>query len=113
MVRLSFSGTYLSAQEAQMMRAQGHKDEQQILYPRNLKLKSIHDDEFDPELREKLLIINQQKDDAVANEDFDMAIELKDICDKLKMIGSDLSVLERRKVEAIANEDFESAKALK
>jgi hypothetical protein len=42
-----------------------------------------------------------------------MAIELKDICDKLKMIGSDLSVLERRKVEAIANEDFESAKALK
>lgn len=31
------------------------------------------------------------------SEDFDNALELKDICDKLKMIGSDLVVLEKRK----------------
>ena len=40
-------------------------------------------------------------------------MEFKEVCDKLKMIGSDLAVLERRKTEAIKNEDFESAKALK
>lgn len=49
----------------------------------------------------------------MAEENFDQAIEFKDICDKLKMIGSDLAVLEKRKAEAINNEDFESAKALK
>lgn len=83
------------------------------MQPRNLKLQSLSEEEFDPELRDKLAIITEKKDHAVANEDFDLAIEFKDICDKLKMIGSDLSVLEKRKAEAIANEDFESAKALK
>jgi len=48
-----------------------------------------------------LAIITQKKDQAVADEDFDLAIEFKDICDKLKMIGSDLAVLERKKAEAI------------
>lgn len=50
---------------------------------------------------------------AVNAEDFDVAMEFKDICDKLKMIGSDLLTLERRKAEAIVNEDFESAKTMK
>jgi hypothetical protein len=31
---------------------------------------------------------------------------LKEICDKLKMIGSDLVVLEKRKAEAVQGEDF-------
>lgn len=47
------------------------------------------------------------------SEDFDTAIELKEITDKLKLIGSDLKMLEVRKQEAIDGEDFETAKALK
>ena len=50
---------------------------------------------------------------AVDQEDFDSAIELKDVTDKLKLIGSDLNMLEQRKKEAIEGEDFETAKALK
>ena len=73
----------------------------------------MNDEDYDSELREKLAIITAKKDEAVTNEDFDLAIEYKDICDKLKMIGSDLLVLEKRKAEAIASEDFEAAKALK
>ena len=84
-----------------------------IMQPRNLKLQSLSEEEFDPELRNKLAIITEKKEQAVASENFDLAIEFKDICDKLKMIGSDLNILEKRKAEAIANEDFESAKALK
>ena len=46
-------------------------------------------------------------------EDFDAAIELKEITDKLKLIGSDLNMLDERKAQAINGEDFETAKALK
>ena len=42
-----------------------------------------------------------------------MAMELKEISDKLKLIGSDLSMLELRKQEAIDGEDFETAKSIK
>ena len=49
----------------------------------------------------------------MAQEDFDTAIKFKEITDKLKMIGSDLTMLDTRKQEAIAGEDFETAKALK
>ena len=73
----------------------------------------MKDNELEPELREKLNILDQKKQEAVASEDFDSAIELKDITDKLKLIGSDLNMLEQRKREAIDGEDFETAKALK
>ena len=42
-----------------------------------------------------------------------MAMELKEISDKLKLIGSDLNMLELRKQEAISGEDFETAKSIK
>lgn len=54
-----------------------------------------------------------KKNQAVAVEDFDSAMDLKEISDKLKLIGSDLIMLEARKTEAIQGEDFETAKALK
>ena len=50
---------------------------------------------------------------AVNAEDFDLAIELKEVSDRLKLIGSDLTMLEMRKQDAINGEDFETAKALK
>ena len=40
-------------------------------------------------------------------------MELKEISDKLKLIGSDLNMLELRKQEAINGEDFETAKSIK
>jgi len=73
----------------------------------------VNEDELDPELREKLNILQMKKQGAVDAEDFDTAIELKEITDKLKLIGSDLNMLEQRKQDAIAGEDFETAKALK
>ena len=42
-----------------------------------------------------------------------MAMELKEISDKVKLIGSDLAMLEVRKHEAISGEDFETAKSIK
>ena len=78
-----------------------------------MKLASLNDEDFEPDLRQKLQILQQYKDRAVAEENLDQAIEFKEICDKLKMIGSDLAVLEKRKAESISNEDFETAKALK
>ena len=73
----------------------------------------MKDNELDPDLRDKLDILEIKKQEAVASEDFDSAIELKDITDKLKLIGSDLNMLDQRKREAIEGEDFETAKALK
>ena len=42
-----------------------------------------------------------------------MAIDLKEVSDRLKLVGADMKMLEDRKRDAIAGEDFETAKALK
>ena len=73
----------------------------------------MDESQLDPELREKLQVLLRKKQEAVEREDFDAAIELKEISDKLKIIGSDLNMLEQRKQEAICGEDFVTAKALK
>ena len=74
---------------------------------------SVNEEQLDPELRRKLNVLVAKKNQAVAVEDFDSAMDLKEISDKLKLIGSDLIMLEARKTEAIQGEDFETAKALK
>lgn len=89
------------------------QDDDPALRPRNLRIQSVNEDVLDPELKQKLEILLQKKQQAVEQEDFDQAIELKEITDKLKLIGSDLNMLEQRKQEAILGEDFETAKALK
>ena len=38
---------------------------------------------------------------------------LKEICDRLKIMGNELLNMELRKIDAVQGEDFESAKALK
>ena len=53
--------------------------------------------QLDSDLKQKLDVLLQKKQSAVEAEDFDTAIELKEITDKLKLIGSDLSMLESRK----------------
>ena len=42
-----------------------------------------------------------------------MAMQLKEVTDRFKLMGADLQVLEERKQQAIAGEDFETAKAIK
>lgn len=51
--------------------------------------------EFDPELTNKLKIISLKKEQAVREEDFDLAMGLKEICDKLKIIGHKIITLEQ------------------
>ena len=68
---------------------------------------------MDPDLHDKLQVLLKKKEEAVQEEDFDTAMELKEISDKLKLIGSDLNMLELRKQEAISGEDFETAKSIK
>ncbi len=88
-------------------------DNDPMLRPRNLRIQSVDEGQLDASLKEKLIVLQQLKQRAVDSEDFDTAIELKEITDKLKLIGSDLKMLELRKQEAIDGEDFETAKALK
>ena len=40
-------------------------------------------------------------------------MQLKEVCDNLKVMGNDLIHLESRKIQAIEGEDFEAAKLLK
>ena len=47
------------------------------------------------------------------SEDYDLAMALKEISDKLKILGHKLLQLERQKAEAIEGEDFMTAKAIK
>jgi hypothetical protein len=54
-----------------------------------------------------------KKNQAVHNEDFDLAMGLKEVYDSLKIMGSDLLMLQNNKIEAIECEDFEAAKAIK
>lgn len=46
-------------------------------------------------------------------EDYDLAMALKEICDKLKIIGHKIITLEQQKYQAIEGEDFLAAKQYK
>jgi hypothetical protein len=45
------------------------------------------EEEFDPELTNKLRLLSLKKDQAVREEDFDLAMALKEICDRIKILG--------------------------
>jgi centrosomal protein CEP104 len=54
-----------------------------------------------------------EKQEALEVEDFDQCKYIKQIIDKLKIVGNQLVSLEHQKREAIENEDYEKAKQLK
>jgi protein-arginine kinase activator protein McsA len=81
--------------------------------PRNLKIAGVNEDELDTTIQDKIRTLNEAKQLAVDEEDFDKAKFLKDAIDKLKLAGSQLVQLELQKRLAIENEDFDSAKVLK
>lgn len=57
--------------------------------------------------------MQQEKDKAVRDEDFDLAKNIKDTINRLQSIGHELTKLEQQKRQAINNEDFDTAKQLK
>lgn len=54
-----------------------------------------------------------KKEEAVQLEDYDTALKLKALVDKLKINGHKLLQLEQKKQEAVEGEDFLSAKSIK
>ena len=50
-----------------------------------------------------------EKQEALEVEDFDQCKYIKQIIDKLKIVGNQLVSLEHQKREAIENEDYEAA----
>jgi len=69
--------------------------------------------EFDPQTADRLRQLQNAKDRAVENEDFDEAKRLRETIDRLKLMGQQLYYLEERKRAAIGNEDYDSAKVIK
>lgn len=68
---------------------------------------------LDPEIQNKINILEQIKTKAVQNEDFDHAKQIKEQIDRMKNIGIHLSQLNERKNMASSNEDYEAAKIIK
>ena len=60
------------------------------LIPRNMRIQSIDTSQFDPFIQDKISHLNNQKLDAVDAEDFDQAKYLKQLVDKLKVMGNQM-----------------------
>jgi len=68
---------------------------------------------YDPITLNKLKNLNAIKDDAIAQEDYDTASNIKNAINRLKSVANQLLALEERKQIAIKNEQFDQAKVLK
>mgnify|MGYP002631232398 CR=1 FL=1 len=65
---------------------------------------------LDPETAIQIKKLQNEKDRAVRDEDFDLAKQIKDTINRLNSIGQQLTKLEQAKRLAISNEDFDVAK---
>jgi centrosomal protein CEP104 len=127
LVKMLFEGQYLGNYELQQVyppQQHDHWLQQKLpkiehfqakndLRPRNLKIQSVQEQEMEPEIQQKLRLLQMKKEEAVQLEDYDTALRLKALVDKLKINGHKLMQLEAQKQEAVDGEDFLSAKALK
>jgi hypothetical protein len=68
---------------------------------------------LDSKTLEQLRRLETLKREAVKNEDYQMAKNLKDRIQRLKNLGEQIALLESRKEKAIAKEDYDSAMVLK
>lgn len=59
-----------------------------------MKIDPIPTNRLDPMIQDKVLTLEWQKEDAIVNEDFDEAKWLKNIIDKVKIIGINILRLE-------------------
>ena len=60
------------------------------LIPRNMRIQSINQQNFDPVLRDRIDQLNNLKNQAVESEDYDGAKHYKGIVDKLMIMGNQL-----------------------
>ena len=68
---------------------------------------------LDAEMVNKIKILEQIKDKAVAQERFDDAKRIKESIDRLRVCGIQMQQLEERKRMATMNEDYDAAKIIK
>ena len=78
-----------------------------------MRMTSVDTAIFDPALQDRINRLTQEKLNAVAVEDFDMAKHYKQIVDKLKVLGNQMVQLANEKDMAIENEDYDMAKTIK
>ena len=78
-----------------------------------MRIQSISTNDFDSVIQDKINSLQMEKQEALEVEDFDQCKYIKQIIDKLKIVGNQLVSLEHQKREAIENEDYEKAKQLK
>ena len=69
--------------------------------------------QFDQYTLQKMKQLEEAKERAVKNEDFEEAKRIKDAIERLKHMGAQLQKLEERKAAAILNEDYDAAKVIK
>jgi len=70
-------------------------------------------DRLDGQIQEQLRRLNEAKQEAVDNEDYDEAKRLKLLLLKIQQVGPQLRELELKKRQAVEGEDFDTAKSLK
>lgn len=70
-------------------------------------------DDFDTETANQIRELEQKKQEAVREENFDLAKQLKLTITRLTQVSQQLAQLESQKKAAIQNEDFDQAKQLK
>ena len=97
----------------QVIHDEPFKGDGNTIVPRNLKLKNLQHNVLDPHILERIEELEAMKREALGVEDFDQCKQLKQVIDKLKIIGNQVVNMEREKDLAISNEDYDIAKQLK
>ena len=72
-----------------------------------------YDMQFDAVTLKKIRELTAVKQNAVQEEDYDLAKKMKEQIDSLKLVGNNLLMLENQKSQAVSVEDYDLAKALK
>ena len=117
-VGLKCNGQPLGIYESSMLQGQGPgvikteptADLPSQYIPRNLKMVSMEHKEFDSVILEKIEKLEKEKGEALAQEDFDQCKQIKQVIDRLKIVGNQLISMNQEKEMAIKNEDYEVAK---
>lgn len=68
---------------------------------------------YEAKTLERIRALNQAKNRAVEEEDYEEAKRCKELLARLRQLGITLKELEEKKKQAVANEDYDAAKALK
>lgn len=93
-VRIAAQGAIASDYQSALSMNIPSEEETRPIEARNMKIDPIPTNKLDPMIQDKVLTLEWQKEDAIVNEDFDEAKRLKNIIDKVKIIGINILRLE-------------------